>query len=206
MPRLRRPTSLIAGHSARKHGVTQSSVSLAGLTGDEAVAAIAPDATAASNQGTTTSNDDANLGDILTDDNIVLDATATSRDDALHQLAELAVKNGIATDAEAVYQKYLHREGESSTGMEQGIAIPHAQDASIKHSAMLVVRLQQPVKWQTFDNQPVDTLISFLIPEHDNGAHLHYLSNTAKLLTHQTFIKQLKAAHTPMQILTLFKE
>ncbi len=90
--------------------------------------------------------------------------------------------------------------------MEQGIAIPHAQDATINRSAMLVVRLQQPVEWQTFDNQPVDTLISFLIPEHDNGAHLHYLSNTAKLLTHQSFIKQLKAAHTPMQILTLFKE
>jgi fructose-specific phosphotransferase system IIA component len=174
------------------------------LTGDDAVAAIAPEAAA---QPETSNTDvDNGLGDIIDTDNIVLDMTATDRNDALKQLAQLVVKNGIATDADAVYQKYLKREDEGSTGMEQGIAIPHAQDASIKRSAMMVVRLQQPVEWKTFDNQPVDTMISFLIPEHDNGDHLHYLSNTAKLLTHQSFIKQLKAAHTPMQILTLFKE
>ena len=196
--------AIIAGHSAKKHGVSQNSVSLAGLTGDDAVAAIAPEAAA---QPETSNTDvDNGLGDIIDTDNIVLDMTATDRDDALKQLAQLVVKNGIATDADAVYQKYLKREDEGSTGMEQGIAIPHAQDASIKRSAMMVVRLQQPVEWKTFDNQPVDTMISFLIPEHDNGDHLHYLSNTAKLLTHQSFIKQLKAAHTPMQILTLFKE
>ncbi|WP_125572269.1 fructose-specific PTS transporter subunit EIIC [Lacticaseibacillus songhuajiangensis] len=196
--------AIIAGHSAKKHGVSQNSVSLAGLTGDDAVAAIAPEAAA---QPETSNTDvDNGLGDIIDTDNIVLDMTATDRNDALKQLAQLVVKNGIATDADAVYQKYLKREDEGSTGMEQGIAIPHAQDASIKRSAMMVVRLQQPVEWKTFDNQPVDTMISFLIPEHDNGDHLHYLSNTAKLLTHQSFIKQLKAAHTPMQILTLFKE
>lgn len=197
--------AIIAGHSAKKHGVSQTSVSLAGLTGDDAVAAIAPEAAAQPETSSTTDADNG-LGDIIDTDNIVLDMTATDRDDALKQLAQLVVKNGIATDADAVYQKYLKREDEGSTGMEQGIAIPHAQDASIKRSAMMVVRLQQPVEWKTFDNQPVDTMISFLIPEHDNGDHLHYLSNTAKLLTHQSFIKQLKAAHTPMQILTLFKE
>jgi fructose-specific phosphotransferase system IIC component/fructose-specific phosphotransferase system IIA component len=196
--------ALIAGHSAKKHGVSQTSVSLAGLTGDDAVAAIAPEA--ATQPEDTSADADNGLGDIIDTDNIVLDMTATDRNDALQQLAQLVVKNGIATDADAVYQKYLKREDEGSTGMEQGIAIPHAQDANIKRSAMMVVRLQQPVEWKTFDNQPVDTMISFLIPEHDNGDHLHYLSNTAKLLTHQSFIKQLKAAHTPMQILTLFKE
>ena len=196
--------AIIAGHSAKKHGVSQTSVSLAGLTGDDAVAAIAPEA--ATQPEDTSADADNGLGDIIDTDNIVLNMTATDRNDALQQLAQLVVKNGIATDADAVYQKYLKREDEGSTGMEQGIAIPHAQDASIKRSAMMVVRLQQPVEWKTFDNQPVDTMISFLIPEHDNGDHLHYLSNTAKLLTHQSFIKQLKAAHTPMQILTLFKE
>lgn len=198
--------AIIAGHSAKKHGVSQNSVSLAGLTGDEAVAAIAPQAQTTTTTVGATDTDTTNLGDILSSDNIVMDVNATDRDDALHQLAALAVKNGIASDAEAVYAKYQKREAEGSTGMEQGIAIPHAQDATISRSAMLVVRLQKPVEWKTFDDQPVDTLISFLIPEHDNGDHLHYLSNTAKLLTHQSFIKQLKAAKTPMQILTLFKE
>ncbi|MFD1398000.1 fructose-specific PTS transporter subunit EIIC [Lacticaseibacillus suilingensis] len=201
--------ALIAGHSAKKHGVTASSVSFAGLTGEEAATAIAPDIAHQTTKDYASSSNstenDGTFDEILTEKNIVLNLKAKDRNDALYQLAELSVKNGIASDAEAVYQKYLKREDEGSTGMEQGIAIPHAQDATIHRSAMLVVRLTTPVDWKTFDSQPVDTMISFLIPEHDNGDHLHYLSDTAKLLTHQSFIKQLKAAHTPLQIITLFK-
>lgn len=194
--------AIIAGKSANHQNVSPVSVSLAGLTSEEASDAIVPQATETDSTDIQAGND---LGDIINENNIVLDMSAKDRDDALHQLAQLAVKNGIATDVEAVYQKYLVRESEGSTGMEQGIAIPHAQDASIKQSAMLFVRLQKPIEWKSFDNQPIDTMISFLIPEHDNGNHLQYLSNTAKLLTHQTFIKQLKAASTSLQVLTLFK-
>ncbi|WP_125704774.1 fructose-specific PTS transporter subunit EIIC [Lacticaseibacillus daqingensis] len=195
--------AIVAGRASKKHNAVAPVVSMAGLTGDEAATAIAPAATEADKDSDSVTSD---WGQILTEANIVLDLTAKDRDDALHQLAELAVQNGLATDAEAVYRKYLHRESEGSTGMEQGIAIPHAQDATIKRSAMLVVRLTRPIEWQTFDQQPVDTMISFLIPAHDDGDHLRYLSNTAKLLTHPQFVERLKAASTPLQILTLFKQ
>lgn len=195
--------ALIAGRSAKKHGgvVETAGVDIFG-TGDAGDEPAAPQTTAPTGGNNAT----VNPADILNTDQVEFDLSATNRNDALHQLAQLAVAKGIATDAEAVYQKYLNREKESSTGMEQGIAIPHAQDASIERSAMLVVRLTKPVTdWPSFDNQPIDTMISFLIPEKDNGAHLHYLSNTAKLLTHQSFIKDLKAAKTPVDVVQLFR-
>jgi Phosphotransferase system mannitol/fructose-specific IIA domain (Ntr-type) len=100
----------------------------------------------------------------------------------------------------------LAREAESSTGMEKGIAIPHAQDESIKGSAMLIAKLEKPIKWKTFDDQPVDVVISFLIPDEDDGSsHLEYLSSTSKLLMHSEFVESLKKAQTKDEILKLFK-
>ncbi|WP_414153773.1 PTS sugar transporter subunit IIA [Pediococcus acidilactici] len=143
---------------------------------------------------------------MLTVKNVKTAVEVSSRDELLKYLANLAVKNRYSTDAKAVYQKYLAREKAGSTGMERGIAIPHAQDASIKNSAMLVVKLQKPITWQTFDQQPVDTIISFLIPEQDQGNHLKYLSATSKLLMHEQFVTQLKQTNEPTAIYQLFNQ
>ena len=146
------------------------------------------------------------LSNIINDNNIALNVQANTRDDLLKYLANFAEKLGYTTDSKAVYQKYLKREAESSTGMEKGIAIPHAQDESIGNSAMLIVKLKKPIEWKTFDNQPVDIVISFLIPDQDNGnSHLEYLSSTSKLLMHDDFVTALRKAETKEEILKLFK-
>lgn len=155
---------------------------------------------------TQTNTEQSPLQAILKPENIVLDVPVQNKTAVLKFLAQLAVKNHLATDTAAVLTKYQAREAENSTGMEKGIAIPHAQDRTIKQSAMLILKLKQPIKWQTFDHKPVDTIISFLIPQTDAGSHLHYLSATAKLLTHETFINQLQTAHTKQTILKLFAQ
>lgn len=152
----------------------------------------------------TKSND---LSEIINEDNIALDVDVKSRDELLQYLANFAKKLGYATDATAVDKKYLAREAESSTGMEKGIAIPHAQDKTINRSAMLIAKLKQPIEWKTFDGQPVDIVISFLIPDQDDGSnHLEYLSSTSKLLMHDEFVESLKNAKTKAEILKLFQE
>ena len=88
--------------------------------------------------------------------------------------------------------------------MTDGFAIPHAQSAAIKQSSMLILKLRNPIEWDSLDGQKIDTVISFLIPEKDSKRHLQYLSNTAKLLTHQDFIEKLKKAQTPEEIKNLF--
>ena len=160
------------------------------------------------NEETETSKNESNndLGEILNKNNIALNVDVSSRDELLQYLSDFSEKLGYSTDSKAVYKKYLAREAENSTGMEKGIAIPHAQDKSIKGSAMLIAKLAKPVEWKTFDNQPVDIVISFLIPDEDNGSnHLEYLSSTSKLLMHDEFIESLRKAQTKEEILKLFK-
>lgn len=144
--------------------------------------------------------------EILKIENIAFDIPAKTRDEALEALSNFAQEKGLTTDAHAVYAKYLQREQEGSTGMEKGIAIPHAQDSSIKESAMIILRLKNKVDWKTFDDQPVDTIISFLIPAQDQNSHLEYLSNTAKLLTHEDFISELTSSTKPEEVYALFSK
>ncbi|MSD83815.1 PTS fructose transporter subunit IIABC [Lactobacillus curvatus] len=145
------------------------------------------------------------LSDILSPENIRTNVAVSNRDELLDYLAHFAKERHITTDEQAVLNKYHQRESEGSTGMEKGIAIPHAEDAAIQQSAMLILKLSQPIAWETFDHQPVDTIISFLIPDKKNNHHLQYLSSTSKLLMHKDFIQQLKATNDPNEIFTLFK-
>lgn len=152
-----------------------------------------------------TSTNETSLLDILNEKNIRLNVSVANKDELLAYLAQFAKDLKITTDEQAVLNKYQLREAEGSTGMEKGIAIPHAEDSTIKKSAMLIVKLAKPIDWQTFDNQPVDTVISFLIPNEKNNDHLQYLSSTSKLLMHDQFIQQLKQVDQPSEILALFQ-
>lgn len=147
-----------------------------------------------------------NPNDILDINNIKLDVDVNNRDEALKYLADLSVSNHLASDSSKVLASYRTREKEGSTGMTDGFAIPHAQSAAIKKSSMLVLKLKHPIDWYSLDGQKIDTVISFLIPQVDSNDHLKYLSNTAKLLTHQDFITELKAANTPQTIKALFSK
>lgn len=144
--------------------------------------------------------------DILNIQNIKVDVDIPDKNSTLQYLANLAVNNGLATDRNAVYRSYLQREKEGTTGMTDGFAIPHAQSDAINQSAMLILKLKNSIEWNSLDGQKIDTVISFLIPKKDSNTHLQYLSDTAKLLTHQDFIKKLKQAKTPEEIKRLFDE
>ena len=166
---------------------------------------VAPSEANLTNQNTETNTEAFEPGDILELRNIQVGVAVTSRNDALKYLADFAVKNKLANDSDAVYDSYLKREKEGSTGMTDGFAIPHAQSAAIARSSMIVLKLKEPIDWQSLDGKKIDTVISFLIPETDSNAHLQYLSNTAKLLTHEDFIASLKKANTPEEIQALFE-
>ena len=186
--------ALIAGRFAKKDALATATDST-----------IAPSVDNTSHEQAETKVETFAPSDILDLQNIKVGVEVASRDEALKYLADFAVKNNLANDSEAVYNSYVKREKEGSTGMTDGFAIPHAQSAAIAKSSMIVLKLKQPIDWQSLDGKKIDTVISFLIPQVDSNAHLQYLSNTAKLLTHADFIAKLKAANTPAEIQNLFE-
>lgn len=196
--------ALIAGRFAKKDPEFESAPDVDIFGKEENTNTVQENITAPSTN--TEKVDKYNPNDILNKDDIKLNVDVADRDAALKYLADLAVKNGLATDSEDVYKQYLVREKESSTGMTDGFAIPHAQSPAIKQSAMLILKLKTPIEWNSLDGKKINTVISFLIPENASKDHLQYLSNTAKLLTHKDFIQKLDNAQTPQEIKNLFTQ
>ncbi|MFT8867651.1 fructose-specific PTS transporter subunit EIIC [Liquorilactobacillus nagelii] len=196
--------AIIAGRQAKKHGGVVAGGGMGIITGE--VEENRSESTLQSAKEDQNQEFDNDLSEILKPENIFFNVSVKNQQEALRYLAEKAVKSGLSSSTESVFQKYVKREEEGSTGMENGIAIPHAQDAAIKSSSMMILKLKNPVSWNTFDGKPVDLIISFLIPVQDNGAHLRYLSSTAKLLMHQDFVAKLRSSKHSDEIVELFKK
>lgn len=199
--------ALIAGRQYKKHGgLVETAGGMDLIAGTDSTNEVSSENVVEEHQEKVKKETSSDLSKILNNKNVFLNVVAKDQSEVLHYLANQAVNLGLASSANSIFEKYVKREQEGSTGMESGIAIPHAQDASIKESSMLIIKLKSPVDWNTFDGKPVDTIISFLIPAEDSGSHLNYLSSTAKLLTHQDFIDSLKNSQTSEEIIKLFKE
>lgn len=118
--------------------------------------------------------------ELLTRDNIQLDIEATTKEQALAFIADLAVKRGYSADAAGVLEGLKERESQLSTSLMSGIAIPHTRHASVEAPAVLVVRLASSVDW-TDDN--VHVLIAMLVPDGgDNTTHLQLLAQVSRAL------------------------
>lgn len=140
---------------------------------------------------------------VLKIENIAVDVDVKSRDELLKYLSKLAQTTDNNVDSEAIYGKYLVRENDAATDLGDKIAVPHAQDKSVKSLTMLIVKLKQPIIWDK-DSQ-VQTVLSLVIPDPEkNYQHVPYLSSIARLLLKNGFLHALNRAKTPEEILKLF--
>ncbi|WP_326502928.1 PTS mannitol transporter subunit IICBA [Rothia nasimurium] len=165
-------------------------------TGDQATAE-APASAAAAPAATATAV--ATEEQVLTASTIVLDASATSREDAINQAGALLVATGKVDES---YVAAMHeREASVSTYMGNGLAIPHgtneAKDA-IHSSAMSFVRLSEPVEW---NGKPVNFVIGIAGA---GGTHLELLQKIAKTFSNKAAVAQLEEARTAQEILDIF--
>lgn len=127
-------------------------------------------------------------------ENVLGTLEVSSQDDVFKALAERAVSLGIAQDVASIVADYQEREQEASTGFGGGIAIPHAKTSDVSEATVLFARLATPVEWHAIDDEPVDTVISLLVPFGANSEHLKLLSSLSRQLVHADFVQMLKTA------------
>lgn len=144
---------------------------------------------------------------LLTETNVFLGVRAADRDAALAHIARRAVELGYATDADDILAGLLAREAEGTTGLMDGIAIPHAKRASISEAAIIVMGLESPVKWGSLDGAPISLAIALLVPEAEAGTtHLRLLSQVARTLMNKDVRTVLTTATEPGDIVDALAE
>jgi fructose-specific phosphotransferase system IIA component len=136
------------------------------------------------------------LGDILTKEQIITDLRATNRWEAIDELIENLVTTGRITPQhrEAITAVVKKRETSMSTGIGFGIGIPHASTDLISEVVGALGRSRAGVNFDALDNQPVNLVMLFLVPQGQFQKHLHTLANIAKLLHRADFRQALEQA------------
>jgi PTS system nitrogen regulatory IIA component len=134
------------------------------------------------------------LGDLLAPEAVIPSLKAKTKKQALQELADAAAAiTGIA--ARDILETLLQRERLGSTGVGQGIAIPHGRLAALKGIICVFARLEAPIAFEALDDEPVDLVFLLLAPEHAGADHLKALARISRLLREPQSIEKLRAAH-----------
>lgn len=116
----------------------------------------------------------------FTKENILLDIEASSKDKLLHMISEYANQRGVVTNTIEVFDAFIKREDENSTGLQDGFAIPHAKCDGVVIPTVLYIRTKESIEWETFDESEVKHVFALLVPKKDSGTiHLVMLSKLA---------------------------
>ncbi len=148
------------------------------------------------------------LADFLTKEQVVTDLKATDRWEAIEELIDLLVANGqVDSDhREAVVSVVKKRETSMSTGIGFGIGIPHASTDLIANVTGAFGRSRSGVDFDALDNQPVNLVMLFLVPQGQFQKHLHTLAKIAKVLHKKEFRKSLEEAGDAAEMYRIIRD
>lgn len=136
------------------------------------------------------------MSGFVSEENILLNQQATTKEEALRTISDAAARLGIADNADAVYAAFLAREEIDKTGMVDGFAVPHCKTDAVKSAAVIIFKNAQPVEWPSLDDKPVDIAMALLIPDSEAGTtHLRLLSKAAMLLMDDNFKSKLRESN-----------
>jgi nitrogen PTS system EIIA component len=139
---------------------------------------------------------------LLPASNVLLDLQASSKKRVFEQ-AGLLFENNHGIARAKVFDSLFVRERLGSTGLGQGVAIPHGRIKGLKEAAAAFVRLAEPVAFDAPDGRPVNILIFLLVPEQATQQHLDLLSELAQMLSDKSFRENLLNAGDPLALHTL---
>ncbi len=143
------------------------------------------------------------IAKLLPQTNVAIDLEASSKKRVFEQ-AGLMFENNQGIARSLVFDSLLARERLGSTGLGQGIAIPHGRIKGLKEAIGGFIRLAQPVQFDAPDGKPVGFLFVLLVPELANEHHLQILSELAEVFSDKTFRELLGKAATALEIHSLF--
>jgi PTS system nitrogen regulatory IIA component len=145
------------------------------------------------------------LFDLITPEGIIAPLKAASKKQALQTLSQRAA-DLTGLDHRLVLDRLLERERLGTTGVGQGIAIPHGKFEELTSVVGLFARLDQPVDFESIDDQPVDLIFLLLAPEPAGAAHLKALARVSRQLRNQDICAKLRGSDSPDAIYALLTD
>ncbi len=146
------------------------------------------------------------IEDLLSPDLMIMDLKATTQEEAIKEMADLEVKQGVVNNEDEFIKSIWAREKESTTGIGDGIAMPHARNKYINRAAVLFAKSPKGIDYNSLDGQPVHLFFMITAPAGADNTHLQALAKLSSLLINPDVVNALKAATKPEEVIDIFKK
>jgi fructose-specific phosphotransferase system IIA component len=131
---------------------------------------------------------------------------AKSKEGAIRELLQLLVDAGYLQDFDSAYDALLERESKGSTGLENGIAVPHAKTATVSNLTLAIGIAPEGIDFRALDGNPSHLFFLMLAPPDQSGPHIEALSEIAKVTQSKGFRKMLVNAEDAEEVIELLRE
>lgn len=135
------------------------------------------------------------IGDLLEPGAVTLRVSAANKRQVLGVIADVAAR-AFGVDAGEALEGLIERESAGSTGVGQGVAIPHARLSDIDRVRAVFVRLETPVAFGAVDDKPVDLLVALFAPRDADSSHLRALARISRMMRQPDLREQLRKARS----------
>ena len=135
---------------------------------------------------------------------MILSLNATNKADAISEMVQKLVDTGYVTDFDTFKDGILAREALTTTGLGEGIAMPHSKNAAVKEAVVLFAKKDGGLDYESLDGQPTDLFFMIAAPDGANDTHLAALAELSKYLMKDGFADSLRTTTTPDQVLATF--
>ena len=142
----------------------------------------------------------------LNEDHIFLGLKAKTKSDVLKDLVDALKKRDLITNEEVVLDELIKREKLGSTGLEKGIAIPHALTEEVENSLFAVAVIKEGINYEAVDQLPTDVLFLLLGNKNNPGLQLKVLAHVCRLIKETDLVEKIRKAKTPQKVCEIFKE
>ncbi len=146
------------------------------------------------------------ITDLLDARSISLEASPKSKSEALDQIVDLMVKSEKINDKEAYRKQVYAREEESTTGIGEGIAIPHGKCDAVTRPGLAAMVVKDGVEFDSLDGEPVTLMFLIAAPNTEDNIHLDVLSKLSVLLMNEEFTESLRNAKTVEEFMSIINE
>ena len=144
------------------------------------------------------------IQDLLNKKVMLLDLQATTKEAAIDEMINSLVDNGVVTDFDVFKAGIMAREAQTSTGLGDGIAMPHSKNAAVKEATVLFAKSNRGVDYESLDGQPTDLFFMIAAPEGANDTHLAALAELSKYLMQDGFADRLRKVTSPDEVIAAF--
>ncbi|WP_427197638.1 PTS fructose transporter subunit IIABC [Streptococcus sanguinis] len=146
------------------------------------------------------------IQDLLRKDVMLLDLQATEKKAVIEEMIQSLVDHGYVTDFDTFKEGILAREALTSTGLGDGIAMPHSKNTAVKEATVLFAKSNKGVDYESLDGQPTDLFFMIAAPEGANDTHLAALAELSQYLMKDGFADKLRQVTSPDQVIELFDQ